>query len=129
VKHGRLLLAALLGLALANCGRPPASTRPALPSLERPIVALQEKPGQLRIPSSALVQRGGIPGVFVLSTGLATNAAPPVSEARFRMVRPGHREGERLIILAGLHGNETLVLGDLRAVRDGSPIVVVNGTK
>ncbi len=107
----------LVTFAAASCGRAPVSTRPALPVLERPTFALPAASGQLRIPRAALVERGGIPGVFVLET--QTGAA---SEARFRMVRPGHADGDRLIILAGLHGGETLVLGDLRNVRDGSPV-------
>ncbi|MEK6551649.1 MAG: hypothetical protein AABZ50_08460 [Pseudomonadota bacterium] len=103
----------LTTLVVTSCGRAPVTTRPALPTLERPTLALQANPEQLRIPRAALVERGGIPGVFVLDS---------IGEARFRMVRPGHADGDRLIILAGLHGNETLVLGDLRDVRDGSPV-------
>ncbi len=117
MKHPGFPALVLVALIAASCGRAPVSTRPALPSLERPTFALPAASGQLRIPRAALVERGGIPGVFVLET--QTGAA---SEARFRMVRPGHADGDRLIILAGLHGDETLVLGDLRNVRDGSPV-------
>jgi hypothetical protein len=46
-------------------------------------------------------------------------------EARFRMVRAGDARGAQLEILDGLHGDETLVLGDLSAVHDGSPITAV----
>ena len=55
----------------------------------------------------------GIPGVFVLSEA---------GEARFRLVRPCRTSDSLVEILSGLHGNETLVLGDLAAVHDGSPI-------
>ena len=111
-----------VALALTACGRAPETTRPPLPVLERPALTLRAGPEQLRIPRAALVERGGIPGVFVLETGDARPGA--LAEARFRMVRPGHADGDRLIILAGLHGNETLVLGDLRSVRDGSPVKI-----
>ena len=84
--------------------------------MNRPVLALQVKPAELlriRIPRQALVERGGIPGVLVLS---------PAGEARFRMVRPGGTPGTQVEILSGLHGDETLVLGDLADVHDGSPI-------
>jgi hypothetical protein len=120
VTPGRAPFVILLALAAAACGREPVTARPALPVQERPTLTLAATPDQLRIPRAALVERGGIPGVFVLDAR---------SEARFRMVRPGHGEGERVIILAGLHGRETLVLGDLRVVRDGSPITPVKSVK
>lgn len=116
MKHPGFPALVLVALIAASCGRTPETTRPPLPVLERPILTLMAGPEQLRIPRAALVERAGIPGVFVLDTRGVT------PEARFRMVRPGHAEGDRLIILAGLRGNETLVLGDLRSVRDGTPI-------
>jgi len=67
----------------------------------------------ISIPRSALVERAGLPGVFVVSSDRL---------ARFRLVRPGQTHGERIEILSGLRGGETLVVGDLSAVRDGSPI-------
>ena len=114
-------LAALIWLAalpLAGCDRKPPEPPPSLPGLERPGLALNQKPGdalKLKIPRAALVERGGIPGVFVLSEDGA---------ARFRLVRAGRTAGAQTEILSGLHGNETLVLGDLGAVHDGSPIKV-----
>ena len=38
------------------------------------------------------------------------------------MVRNGKNLNDRVEILSGLGGNETLVAGDLRDVHDGSPI-------
>jgi hypothetical protein len=38
------------------------------------------------------------------------------------MLRLGKVAGDRIEVLAGLTGNERLVLGDLHEVRDGSPI-------
>lgn len=113
-----LAVAVLLGLPLAGCDRKPPEPLPSLPSLERPVLALNQKPGdalKLKIPRVALVERGGIPGVFVLSEDGA---------ARFRLVRTGRTAGAQTEILSGLHGNETLVLGDLGAVHDGSPIKI-----
>jgi hypothetical protein len=78
------------------------------------VFALSVKSGErIRIPRAALVERAGVPGAFVLTDE---------GVARFRMLRPGKTAGERMEILAGLTGNERLVLGDLREVRDGSPI-------
>lgn len=81
--------------------------------LERPLLQLDaRKATQLMIPDEALVNRGGAPGVFVLYN----------NEARFRMVRPAKQQGQQRLILSGLDGNETLVLGSLAEVHDGSPI-------
>lgn len=109
-------LAILLGLVLAGCDKKPPEAPPSLPRVERPVLALNLKPGatlRIKIPRAALVERGGIPGVFVLNEA---------GEARFRLVRPGRTGDSQVEILSGLHGNETLVLGDLGAVHDGTPI-------
>ena len=109
-------IAILLGLALAGCDKKPPEAPPSLPRVERPVLVLNLKPEstlRISIPRAALVERGGIPGVFVLNEA---------GEARFRLVRPGQTNGTRLEILSGLRGNETLVLGDLAAVHDGTPI-------
>jgi hypothetical protein len=117
----RLVLVAMLSaLALGGCQKKPPSPPPSLPQVDRPLLSLQVKPAELlriRIPRQALVERGGVAGVFVLS---------PAGEARFRMVRPGGTPGAQVEILSGLHGDETLVLGDLTEVHDGSPINRVN---
>jgi hypothetical protein len=113
----RLVLVAMLSaLPLGGCQKKPPSPPPSLPQVDRPLLSLQVKPAELlriRIPHQALVERGGVPGVFVLSSA---------GEARFRMVRPGGTLGAQVEILSGLHGDETLVLGDLAEVHDGSPI-------
>jgi hypothetical protein len=117
VSPARLVLIAMLSaIPLAGCQKKPPAPLPSLPQMNRPVLALQVKPAeslQIRIPRQALVERGGTPGVFVLS---------PAGEARFRMVRPGGVRGAQVNILSGLHGDETLVLGDLSEVHDGSPI-------
>lgn len=112
---GLLFAGMLATLALTGCQEKPRLPPPLLPSRERPVLALQVKPdalATLTIPRSALIERGGIPGVFVLEN----------RQARFRMVRPGKTGTERVEVLSGLHGDETLVLGDLTDVHDGSPI-------
>jgi hypothetical protein len=103
-------------LALAGCDKKPPEAPPPQPRVDRPVLALNQKPGdalKMKIPHAALVERGGIPGVFVLSEA---------GEARFRLVRTGRTTGAQTEILSGLHGNETLVLGDLGDVHDGTPI-------
>lgn len=111
----RLPVAAIvLAVALGACGEPPQATPvPTLPALERPVAQLGARQGgNVLVPQRAVIERGGIPGVFVLADG----------QARFRMVKTGRRQGERIEILSGLTGTETLVLGDLTPVHDGSPI-------
>ena len=109
-------LAILLALTLVGCDKKPPEPPPSRPSLERPVLTLNFKPDttlRIKIPRAALVERGGIPGVFVLNE---------TGEARFRLVRPGRITDAQAEILSGLHGNETLVLGDLAAVHDGTPV-------
>lgn len=109
--------ALLLSLALGACAGKPSTPALVLPPLVRPVVKLQPPPSaaaEVLIPAGAFIVRGGLPGVFVLRDGLA----------RFRMVRVGKPRGDRLQVLSGLSGNETLVLGNLADVHDGSPITV-----
>lgn len=100
-------------LALAACHAPPPAAPPALPPLARPVIVLPADNGPVRIPTAAIVDLGGIPGVYVLNADRV---------ARFRMVRAGKDAGGRVEVLSGLTGGETLVGGDLRDVHDGSPI-------
>lgn len=113
------MLITLIALPLAGCKKKPDVPPPSLPRMERTVLSLNPKPADLlkiRIPRQALVERGGIPGVFVLSQA---------GYARFRMVRAGRASEAQVEILSGLHGDETLVLGDLSAIHDGSPITGV----
>ena len=109
--------ALLLSLALVACAGKRPTPALVLPPLVRPVAKLQPPPSaaaEVLIPAGAFIVRGGLPGVFVLRDGLA----------RFRMVRIGKPRGDRLQVLSGLSGNETLVLGNLASVHDGSPITV-----
>ena len=99
-------------LLLAGCGKKTAEPVPTV-TLVRPVLMLDAKAGRVLAPHAALVERGGVPGVFVLSGE---------NQARFRMVRTGKRVNGDVEILSGLHGNETLVTGDLRDVADGGLI-------
>lgn len=116
--RGLLIAGLLAAMTLPGCQEKPPVPPPSLPSLERPVLTLQVKPdalSTLTIPRPALVERGGIPGVFVLEN----------NQARFRMVRLGKVSATQAQVLSGLHGDETLVLGDLTDVHDGSPIKTV----
>jgi hypothetical protein len=99
-------------LLLAGCGERAAAPAPVA-ALARQTLTLDTHAGRVVVPPAVLVERGGIPGVFVLSTE---------NQARFRMVRTGKNLNGRVEILSGLSGGETLVAGDLRDVHDGSPI-------
>lgn len=112
--------AILLLPALVACSQEPAATGTTpLPALQRPAVALKvpqdtARKTRILIPRAAYVERGGLPGVFVLQQ----------NEARFRMVRIGKANGGQFEVLSGLDGNETLILGKLDDVHDGSPVTI-----
>jgi multidrug efflux pump subunit AcrA (membrane-fusion protein) len=119
---------------LAACEHPVPSPPPPAAPLVRPVVTLAARgtEARLMLPTAAVVTRGGIPGVFVLQEAAAF--PPPargedgraLPEARFRMVKTGKTSGNRVEILSGLGGDETLVLGALSNVHDGSPVKFVN---
>ena len=107
-------------LVLLSACREPAATPPlSLPTMERPVMTLKiakdpSRKARILIPRAAYVERGGLPGVYVLQAG----------QARFRMIHVGKTNSGQLEILSGLAGDETLVLGNLADIHDGSPIVV-----
>lgn len=106
---------ALGALFLAGCKQESPTSQAAAPPLARPVAraAASDPTGRIVVPQAAITERGGAPGVFVLNES---------GQARFRMVRPGRAVKDGMEILSGLSGGETLVLGDLTPVRDGSPI-------
>lgn len=118
-----ILVVCVTGLLACTKPAPPAPA--ALPVLERPVLELHAR----SVPAAALVERGGIPGVFVLQEAApfppaaADAHGKPLPQARFRMVKTGPARQQRVEVLSGLAGNEVLVLGDLSAVRDGALIV------
>lgn len=92
-------------------------TRAQLPTLERPLLTLNiAQDARMLIPNDALIERAGVVMVFVLRD----------NEARTRMVKRGKRVGKRVEIISGLMGDETLVVGQLTTVHDGSPIISGN---
>jgi len=108
-----LVVIPLAFAALGGChDAPPATPAVTLPSVARPTAPVTAVAGSITVPQAALVERGGVPGVFVVEQGVA----------RFRMVRAVPAPSGRHKILSGLHAGEVLVLGDLREVRDGSPL-------
>lgn len=100
---------------LAACHPAPSPT-PLIerPTLVRELVVLQEpRAGEtVTVSKQAFVQRAGVPGVYVYRDG----------RARFQMIRVGRTTPTNFEVLSGLQGDETLVIGDLHTVHDGSPI-------
>jgi hypothetical protein len=93
------------------------STAGRLPVIERPVMEVEAVPGKdkyISIPRTALAERYGIPGVFVVED----------NKARFRMVQPGEISSKKVKIFSGLFGGEILLMGDLEKVHDGSPIKI-----
>lgn len=113
MSHAARVSALLLIALLSACDRPVTPPVAAPAPLPRPVVTLAAGSSPVWIPQAALTERGGLPGVFVLSAE---------QTARFRLLRTGKHGGGRIEVLSGLHGNETLILGDLDTVHDGSPI-------
>lgn len=110
--RARLGLALALSATLAACSDPaPLASEPP-PAIERPVLPLSgEQP--VRVPRAALIERAGITGLYVLDDG----------RARFRMVKPGVELGaNRIEIVSGLAGGETVVLGALDDLYDGRPV-------
>lgn len=120
VSRNALAGLAACALAIGACSDKPAPPRERPAPVERPVYELKGDKTRIRVPSAALIERGGVPGVYVLS---------PESEARFRMVRPGRVTGAETEILAGLAGEEILVLGDVESLHDGTPITAVKKAK
>ena len=83
-------------------------------TVHRSLMTLQATADDVSVPEGALVYRNGVPGVFVMYEG----------EARFRMVRTGKLEEQQVEIVSGLFGNETLVLGDMAVLYDGSKLAL-----
>lgn len=69
---------------------------------------------QLRVPASAVVQRAGMTGVFVVDAA---------GIAHFRLVRTGAEAGGMVDVQAGLAPGDTLVTDHLDAVENGVRIV------
>jgi len=66
------------------------------------------------VPSSAVIRRNGIPGVFIWQNNLA----------RFVMVKPGKRRQRNTEILSGLLPGDQVILGPVKRLHDGSPVTL-----
>ncbi|MDA8390774.1 MAG: hypothetical protein M0Z76_08620 [Gammaproteobacteria bacterium] len=117
IRHRALLLS--LALLLAGCtGKPPApSPEPPRPVVDRAVLTLSAAAhtpsGNIMVPTDAIIDYAGLPGVFVLSAH---------DRARFRLIKVGKARNGKSEILSGLRGDETLVLPPFDGVFDGSPI-------
>jgi membrane fusion protein, multidrug efflux system len=69
-------------------------------------------PARITVPGSALFERGGLTGVFVVVEG----------KARLRWVAPGAPVGDALEIRAGIEAGERVAL-DPAGLTDGAPVV------
>lgn len=76
----------------------------------------QKKGVMFTIPQQALVFRNGVAGVFIVQK----------NKARFRMVRLGKNTQSSIYILAGLLGNETILLSNVSKLFDGMPLNLSN---
>lgn len=112
---GVALVLAVIALLVSACSRDEAPVIAELPALSRPLLTLAEvsaSPSAVMVPRNSVVIRGGATGVFVLQD----------NQARFRLIRLGKSVGSQKQVLSGLHGDETLIVGNLSDVHDGSPI-------
>ncbi|QNG43954.1 efflux RND transporter periplasmic adaptor subunit [Sphingobium yanoikuyae] len=81
--------------------------RVALPSAE----AQADAPRAVRVPAAAVVDRGGLTGVFVVGKD---------RRLTFRWVRLGDRAGDQLAVTSGLSAGERILARVDPAVRDGA---------
>lgn len=72
------------------------------------------------LPRTALAERGGLTGVFVVGKG---------GVLRFRWVRTGAEDGQRTEITAGLESGETLLAQVNARVKDGDLLAAPSGTR
>jgi RND family efflux transporter MFP subunit len=89
---------------------------PAAPGLRAGLFARLLVPGvvaepRLTVPAAALIERGGLTGLFVASEG----------RARLRWVAAGARDGDAVEIQAGVEAGERVVL-DPAGLADGAPV-------
>jgi membrane fusion protein, multidrug efflux system len=74
----------------------------------RVLLPIRAQVAQLRIPSRAVLRRSELTGVYVIDA-----AGVP----RLRQVRLGRLEGDNVVVLAGLQGNELIALDPVAAGR------------
>ena len=68
----------------------------------------------LRVPTSAVVQRGQMELVFMVVDG----------KAQLRIVKTGKRIGDELELVSGVEAGEKIVVGNAASLADGQPLTV-----
>jgi hypothetical protein len=71
------------------------------------------------VPSGALVERGGLTGVFVVGND---------GGLRFRWLRTGNKVADDVVVLAGLDEGERIVATPIAKMHEGDRIAVVGPT-
>jgi RND family efflux transporter MFP subunit len=68
----------------------------------------------LRVPKSAVLERGGMTGIFVAES----------DRAAFRLVETGSASGDSIEIVAGIHDGERILVAPPAGLEEGNPIEV-----
>ncbi len=68
----------------------------------------------IRVPASAVIQRGQMELVFVVTNG----------HAQLRLVKTGSRIGDEIELVSGLNPGEQVVTEDVSALTDGQPVTI-----
>ena len=77
------------------------------------------------VPQSAIIERGGLQGVFVLDAPKGTASLSEGSHARFRWVRLGAAGPEGIVVTAGLAPGEIILTEEDHRIRDGDVVRIV----
>jgi len=97
---------------VADFDPPPAAIASgAYARLRLPTVGANPPQPELLIPAAAIVERGGLVGVFVAEEG----------RSLLRWLAPGERRGDRLVVRSGLEAGELVIL-DPAGLADGDPV-------
>ena len=72
------------------------------------------KVSALRVPASAVIQRGQLELLFVVAN----------SRAQLRIVKTGARVGDDVEVVSGLNSGETVVVNGANDLTDGQPVIV-----
>lgn len=70
--------------------------------------------GAIRVPTSAVIQRGQMELVFVVTNG----------HAQLRLVKTGARVGDEIELVSGLDSGEQIVTDGTTALTDGQPVAI-----
>jgi RND family efflux transporter MFP subunit len=70
--------------------------------------------GAIRVPASAVIQRGQMELVFIVANG----------HAQLRIVKTGSRVGDEVEVVSGLNSGEQVVTEGASALADGQPVTI-----